>query len=60
MIAKHGIFFLPLKMGTFSDAHDEEDVKKLLSSTRSIVDSGILSPADRSTITHEIRPVSNL
>jgi hypothetical protein len=38
-----GIFFLPLKMGAFSDSHDDSDVKKLLSATRSIVDSGVLS-----------------
>jgi glutamate-1-semialdehyde 2,1-aminomutase len=43
MLAKHGIFFLPLKMGAFSYAHDEDDVKRLLSATRSVVDSGILS-----------------
>jgi hypothetical protein len=30
-------------MGTFSDSHDENDVKKLLSATRSIVSSGVLS-----------------
>src|SRR5919197_3009844 len=43
MMANHGIFFLPLKMGAFSDAHDENDVRKLLSATRSILSSGILS-----------------
>jgi glutamate-1-semialdehyde 2,1-aminomutase len=43
LMANYGIFFLPLKMGAFSDAHDENDVKKLLSATRSIVSSGILS-----------------
>jgi glutamate-1-semialdehyde 2,1-aminomutase len=42
MMAKHGIFFLPLKMGAFSDAHDESDVRNLLSATRSIISSGIL------------------
>src|SRR5919198_2699473 len=43
MMANYGIFFLPLKMGVFSDAHDENDARKLLSATRSIVSSGILS-----------------
>ncbi len=43
LMANYGIFFLPLKMGTFSDSHDETDVKKLLSVTRSIVNSGVLS-----------------
>jgi glutamate-1-semialdehyde 2,1-aminomutase len=43
MIANNEIFFLPLKMGAFSDAHNEEDVERLLSATRTIVDSGILS-----------------
>src|ERR671938_256762 len=43
LMAYYGIFFLPLKMGTFSDSHDENDVKKLLSATRSIVRSGVLS-----------------
>ena len=43
LMAYSGIFFLPLKMGTFSDSHDENDVKKLLSATRSIVSSGVLS-----------------
>ena len=43
LMAKNEIFFLPLKMGAFSDSHDEEDVEKLLFATASIVDSGILS-----------------
>jgi glutamate-1-semialdehyde 2,1-aminomutase len=43
LMGNYGIFFLPLKMGTFSDSHDENDVKKLLSVTRSIVNSGVLS-----------------
>ena len=43
LMANYGIFFLPLKMGTFSNSHDESDVKKLLSVTRSIVNSGVLS-----------------
>jgi glutamate-1-semialdehyde 2,1-aminomutase len=50
MMAKHKIFFMPLKMGAFSEAHDENDVERLLSATRSIVDSGLLS-----AITNQIR-----
>ena len=42
MIAKNDIFFLPLKMGAFSDSHNEEDVERLLSATSAIVDTGIL------------------
>ena len=52
LIAKHGIFFLPLKMGAFSDAHDDRDVKNLLAATRSIVESGILH--DKPSVTKEI------
>ncbi|HET7391681.1 MAG TPA: aspartate aminotransferase family protein [Nitrososphaeraceae archaeon] len=52
LIAKHGIFFLPLKMGAFSDSHDDRNVKNLLSATRSIVDSGILH--DKASVTKEI------
>ena len=43
LLAKHGIFFLPLKMGAFSEAHDDNDLKRLFSATNSIVDSGIFS-----------------
>jgi hypothetical protein len=43
LMANHGIFFLPLKMGTFSESHAESDVKKLLSVTRSIISSGVIS-----------------
>jgi glutamate-1-semialdehyde 2,1-aminomutase len=43
LMANFGIFFLPLKMGAFSESHNESDVKKLLSGTSSIVDSGVLS-----------------
>jgi glutamate-1-semialdehyde 2,1-aminomutase len=43
LMTNFGIFFLPQKMGAFSDSHDYSDVKKLLSATRSIVDSGVLS-----------------
>jgi glutamate-1-semialdehyde 2,1-aminomutase len=42
LMAKHGIFFLPTKMGAMSYAHGEGDVKKLLSATQSIAESGIL------------------
>jgi hypothetical protein len=38
----HGIFFLPLKMGALSEAHNEYDVKKLLSATKSLLDLGFL------------------
>jgi glutamate-1-semialdehyde 2,1-aminomutase len=41
LIAKHGIFFLPGKMGAFSYAHDERDVKQLLAATEEIVQSGL-------------------
>jgi hypothetical protein len=40
-------------MGAFSAAHDETDVERLLSATRSIVDSGILS--DQSPIANQSR-----
>jgi glutamate-1-semialdehyde 2,1-aminomutase len=36
LIAKYNIFFLPLKMGAFSNAHEKEDVHKLLEATREI------------------------
>jgi glutamate-1-semialdehyde 2,1-aminomutase len=42
LTADHGIFFLPTKMGAFSYAHDENDVKKLLAATEKIAQSGIL------------------
>jgi glutamate-1-semialdehyde 2,1-aminomutase len=42
LMAEHGIFFLPTKMGAFSYAHDESDVKKLLAATESIAGSGLL------------------
>ena len=53
LAAKHGIFFMPFKMGAFSAAHEEADVERLLSATRSIVDSGILSA--QSPITNQSR-----
>ena len=42
LMAEHTIFFLPTKMGAFSYAHDEGDVKRLLSATEKIVESGLL------------------
>jgi len=36
LIAKHNIFFLPMKMGAFSHAHEKEDVYKLVEATRQI------------------------
>lgn len=42
LMANHGIFFLPLKMGAFSEAHDQYDVKRLLSATTSLLDLGFL------------------
>jgi glutamate-1-semialdehyde 2,1-aminomutase len=42
LMANHGIFFLPLKMGAFSEAHNRYDVKRLLSATTSLLDLGIL------------------
>ncbi|AFU58225.1 MAG: aspartate aminotransferase family protein [Nitrososphaera sp.] len=41
LMAGHGIFFLPGKMGAFSNAHDESDVKRLLAATEKIVQSGL-------------------
>jgi glutamate-1-semialdehyde 2,1-aminomutase len=43
LMADHGIFFLPTKMGAFSYAHDENDVKRLLAATEKIVQSGVLN-----------------
>lgn len=45
LMAEHGIFFLPLKMGAISAAHSEGDVRRLLAATQAIVDSGLLSAA---------------
>lgn len=42
LMAEHGIFFLPTKMGAISNAHEESDIKKLLSATQKIVDLGLL------------------
>lgn len=41
LMADYGIFFLPGKMGAFSYAHDEADVKRLLAATEKIVQSGL-------------------
>jgi glutamate-1-semialdehyde 2,1-aminomutase len=43
LMAEQGIFFLPTKMGAMSFAHDESDVRKLISATESIVESGLFS-----------------
>jgi glutamate-1-semialdehyde 2,1-aminomutase len=41
LMAEHNIFFLPLKMGAMSYAHDESDIKKLLAATEAIAGSGL-------------------
>ncbi|HXV45741.1 MAG TPA: aspartate aminotransferase family protein, partial [Nitrososphaera sp.] len=41
LMADDGIFFLPGKMGAFSYAHDEGDVKRMLAATEKIVQSGL-------------------
>jgi glutamate-1-semialdehyde 2,1-aminomutase len=40
LMANHGIFFLPLKMGAISDAHNRYDVKRLLTATKYLLDTG--------------------
>ena len=40
LMADHGIFFLPGKMGALSYAHDEGDIKRLLAATEKMVESG--------------------
>jgi glutamate-1-semialdehyde 2,1-aminomutase len=42
LMAEHGIFFLPGKMGAVSYSHDERDVKRLLAATEQICESGAL------------------
>ncbi|MGI0037539.1 MAG: aspartate aminotransferase family protein [Nitrososphaera sp.] len=42
LMAEHGIFFLPGKMGAISFSHDNSDVKRLLAATEEICRSGIL------------------
>lgn len=39
LMAKHNIFFLPLKMGAISNAHDEDDIYRLVEATRNIFQS---------------------
>jgi len=43
LMAEHGIFFLPTKMGAISFAHGEPDVKKLLAATESLVQAGLFT-----------------
>jgi glutamate-1-semialdehyde 2,1-aminomutase len=45
LMAEHGVFFLPTKMGAMSYAHDEGDVKKLLAATEAIAGSGLFKKA---------------
>ncbi len=40
LMANHGIFFLPLKMGAISEAHNRYDVKRLLTATKYLLDMG--------------------
>lgn len=42
LMSNHGIFFLPLKMGAFSEAHTEHDVEILLDSTRRLLSNNSL------------------
>jgi glutamate-1-semialdehyde 2,1-aminomutase len=42
LLAKHNIFFLPGKMGCFSEAHNTRDLERLISATESVVESGVL------------------
>jgi glutamate-1-semialdehyde 2,1-aminomutase len=41
LMADHGMFFLPCKMGALSYAHDEDDIKHLMVATEKIVLSGL-------------------
>ena len=41
LMAKHGIFFLPRKMGAISTVHDVKDIKNLLNATEKIIKSDI-------------------
>ncbi|HEX2014491.1 MAG TPA: aspartate aminotransferase family protein [Nitrososphaera sp.] len=43
LMADHGIFFLPTKMGAFSFSHQDGDVRRLLTATEKIAQSGLLS-----------------
>jgi glutamate-1-semialdehyde 2,1-aminomutase len=46
LMAAYGMFFLPSKMGAISYAHDDADIKRLLSATEQICGSGILSSSN--------------
>ena len=43
LMARHNIFFLPGKMGCISDAHNTNDLERLISATEAIVESGVLN-----------------
>lgn len=43
LLAHHNIFFLPGKMGCFSEAHSSKDLDRLISATESIAESGIFN-----------------
>src|SRR5919106_3490891 len=43
LMARHNIFFLPGKMGCFSDSHSTNDLERLISATEDIVESGVLN-----------------
>jgi len=43
LMADHGIFFLPTKMGALSYSHQEVDIKNLVEATDKIARSGLLS-----------------
>jgi glutamate-1-semialdehyde 2,1-aminomutase len=43
LMARHNIFFLPGKMGCFSDSHSTNDLGRLISATEDIVESGVLN-----------------
>ena len=43
LMARHNIFFLPGKMGCFSDAHNTNDLERLISATEAIVESGVFN-----------------
>jgi glutamate-1-semialdehyde 2,1-aminomutase len=43
LLAKYNIFFLPGKMGCFSEAHSSKDLERLISATESVAESGIFN-----------------
>jgi glutamate-1-semialdehyde 2,1-aminomutase len=43
LMAKYGIFFLPHKMGAISIVHDAKDIQSLISATKKIIESDILT-----------------